>query len=145
MEDREYTKVIGYVKAMILEGQLNLGDKLPTEREMAETLKLGRYSVREALRIMENMGLIESRQGSGNYLASNICKNLTESLSMLLLVKQVDFQEISQLRRAIELHAYKLAVSTVSKHHIDEMKNTLDKMNGATSKKKPNSIELFII
>jgi GntR family transcriptional repressor for pyruvate dehydrogenase complex len=136
MEDREYTKVIDYVKAMILDGQLNLGDKLPTEREMAETLKLGRYSVREALRIMENMGLIESRQGSGNYLSSNICKNLTQSLSMLLLVKQVDFQEISQLRRAIELHAYRLAIDTVGKYHIDEMKNTLAKMKGATSKKE---------
>lgn len=136
MEDREYTKVIGYVKTMILDGQLCLGDKLPTEREMAETLRLGRYSIREALRIMENMGLIESRQGSGNYLSSNICKNLTQSLSMLLLVKQVDFQEISQLRRAIELHAYRLAMDNISKQQLDEMKKTLEKMNASNLKEE---------
>jgi GntR family transcriptional repressor for pyruvate dehydrogenase complex len=143
MENREYTKVIGYVKAMILDEKLNLGDKLPTEREMAETLNLGRYSVREALRIMENMGLIESRQGSGNYLSSNICKNLTQSLSMLLLVKQVDFHEISQLRRAIELHAYRLAMDNISKQQLGEMKKLLEKMNASNLKEEVQSDRAF--
>ena len=72
MDNKEYKKVIGYVKEEVANGNFKVGDKLPTERKMAESLGLGRYSIREALRVMDNMGLINSIQGSGNYLAQNI-------------------------------------------------------------------------
>jgi len=132
MENREYSKVITYIKEMISESKLRPGDKLPTERELADTLSIGRYSIREALRIMDNMGMIESRQGSGNYLISNIGKNLAESVNMMLMVKQVNHLEISQLRRAIELYTYSCAMNNLTPEKANEMDQLLEAMKNAS-------------
>ena len=67
MKDREYKRVMAFVKDGIRSGEFQVGSKLPTEREMAETLGMSRPSIREALKSMENIGLIESQQGSGRY------------------------------------------------------------------------------
>lgn len=136
MENREYSKVIDYIRTMISESRLHPGDKLPTERELAETISVGRYSIREALRIMDNMGMIESRQGSGNYLVTNIGKNLAESMKMMLMVKQVDYLEISQLRRAIELYAYGCAMNNLTSEKANEMDQILKEMKSASETKK---------
>lgn len=62
MKDREYKRVMAFVKDGIRSGEFRVGSKLPTEREMAETLGMSRPSIREALKSMENIGLIESQQ-----------------------------------------------------------------------------------
>ena len=61
MKDREYKRVMAFVKDGIRSGEFRVGSKLPTEREMAETLGMSRPSIREALKSMENIGLIASR------------------------------------------------------------------------------------
>ena len=71
-KDKAYGKVILYVKDRIKAGDIKVGDKLPTERELSEMLNLSRNSVREALRTLDNMGLISCRQGSGNYLTGDL-------------------------------------------------------------------------
>ncbi|MDU5262981.1 MAG: GntR family transcriptional regulator, partial [Clostridium celatum] len=68
-DTKVYTKVIKDIKEKILSGQLKNGDRLPSEREMAEKLEVSRTSIREAIRVLEIMGLIESKRGSGNYIA----------------------------------------------------------------------------
>lgn len=136
MENREYTKVIAYVKEWIAKGELHSGDKLPTERELAEVLSVGRYSIREALRIMDALGMIESRQGSGNYLITNIEKNLTESMELMLLIKEVDYSQISKLRRAIELYAYDCAFKEISDANLEELAEITEGMKQSTEEEK---------
>lgn len=136
MENREYTKVIEYVKNNLKTGNLQVGGKLETERVLAEKLQLSRSSIREALRSMENMGLIESRQGSGNYLIGDFSKNLTDSFGLMLMMKQVDYSEISQLRRAIEIQAYQLAVSRITDEQIEVMRDLLKKIKKAKQKEE---------
>ena len=65
---QEYEKAIQYIYELMKSGELTIGSRLPTERALAETLGIGRNSTREALSIMHGMGLIERRQGSGNYM-----------------------------------------------------------------------------
>ena len=62
---REYQKAIDYLSDQIRAGMLTVGSRLPTERAIAEDLGISRNSTREALRTMENMGMIESKQGRG--------------------------------------------------------------------------------
>lgn len=132
IENRAYLKVIQYIKQLILNNQLSLGDKLPTERVLSDTLELSRNSIREALRTMENMGIIESCQGSGNYLVGNIKKSFTDSLSMMVLMKRIDYLEISQLRRAIEIQALSLAMDNATKDDLSNIKMLLSKMDECT-------------
>ena len=69
---QEYEKAIQYIYELMKEGILTIGSRLPTERAIAEKLGIGRNSTREALSIMHGMGLIESRQGSGNYISREL-------------------------------------------------------------------------
>ena len=73
----EYQKVIEYIRNQIASNKLSIGSKLPTERELAEHLSISRNSTREAIRTMENMGMLESQQGSGNYLCGNMEKPIS--------------------------------------------------------------------
>ncbi len=125
MENKEYFKVIEYIKEQMKNGTIQIGGKLETERKLSEKLGISRPSIREALRSMENIGLIESKQGSGNYLLGDFSKNLTESFSLMLLMKQVDYVDITEVRRAIELEAYKIAMRSISTQQLKDIKSCL--------------------
>ena len=73
-----YDQFIEEIKNKIKCGEIKKGDKLPSEREMAESLRVSRASIREALRALEVIGLIESRQGAGNYIKTNFDNSLFE-------------------------------------------------------------------
>lgn len=100
---KEYQKAIDYIYELIEQGELCIGDKLPTERFIAEQLNMSRNSTREALRTLENMGVIESRQGSGNYLVGHVSKTITKAIDMMLLLRQTNIKEISSFRRSMEI------------------------------------------
>ena len=98
MENREYFAVLQYIKTLIIQGKLNIGDKLPTERHLSETLSLSRNTVRDAMRIMSSMGLVESRQGSGNYLSNKVSRNISATVDFMLLLEESNYLEINQIR-----------------------------------------------
>ena len=81
MAGKENNKAIEYVMDQIKDGSLGIGSKLPAERTLAEALGIGRNSTREALRTLENMGVISSKQGSGNFVVS-IRRNFIPSVTI---------------------------------------------------------------
>ena len=103
-KEKAYVTVIAYIKQLVQDGQLAFGGKLPSEREMMATLGLGRNSIREALRTLENMGLISCVHGKGNFLVNQIGESFSSVFSMLLFLKQSNFDEVQQLRRGLEMH-----------------------------------------
>lgn len=128
-KDKAYEKVTHYVKERIKTGELRVGDKIPTERELSEKLGLSRNSVREALRTMDNMGLIRCRQGSGNYISGEMQQIIEETLYMMFMLKQISDIDVSQLRRAIDIQAMILAVRNVNEDDIYEIKQLLDRLD----------------
>lgn len=121
VQQKSYTKVIDYIKLQIREGNLVSGSRLPAERELSQLLGISRNSVREAIRTLDIMGVISSQQGAGNYLTGNFENNLVESLSMMFLLNQIDYKQISQLRRALELEALMLAIDNITEEQIKEL------------------------
>lgn len=99
---REYQKVIEYLRKMITDGKLKIGSKLPTERELSEKLSVSRNSTREALRTLENMGVTESRRGSGNYIVGNTEKSVSGIIDMMLILKKTNQNEICSFRRNLD-------------------------------------------
>ena len=104
-KEKAYVAVIAYIKQLVQDGQLSFGGKLPSERDMMATLSLGRNSIREALRTLENMGLLSCVHGKGNYLVNRIGESFSGVFSLLLFLKQSDFEEVQQLRRERGLKA----------------------------------------
>ena len=94
MENKEYQKVIDYICQEITDGRIRIGDRLPTERLLSEQMGVSRNCVREALRSMETFGLIECRQGSGNYLSCRMSEPISEIFSMMLMLGTTNMEDV---------------------------------------------------
>ncbi|MDY0405348.1 GntR family transcriptional regulator [Virgibacillus sp. 179-BFC.A HS] len=84
-KQKVYQAVLKEIRTYIEEHHLQPGDKLPSERELAEKLDAGRSSIREALRAMELLGLIETRRGEGTFLTTYQPYQSVELLSSFIL------------------------------------------------------------
>lgn len=131
-----YLLVIEYIKTLIQSGEISFGGKLPSERQLMTTLSLSRNSIREALRSLENMGIIESRHGQGNFLVNRMGQSLGSIFSLLLFMNQCSDLEISQLRRSIEIGAYLLAVQQAQETEIQALAHSLNQMECARDKER---------
>ncbi|WFR59280.1 GntR family transcriptional regulator [Anaerocolumna sp. AGMB13025] len=121
LHKKSYIKVIDYIKGQIREGNLITGGKLPAERELSTILGVSRNSVREAIRTLDIIGVISSQQGAGNYLTGNFENNLVESMSIMFLLNQIDYHQISQLRRGLEMQALLLAIDNITEHEVERL------------------------
>ncbi len=101
-ENKEYQKAIDYLMTMIKSGKLTVSSRLPTERAISSELDISRNSTREAIRSLENMGIIQSRHGSGNYLTGDMSKALSSMMKTMLFLEKFDKSEISDFRRLME-------------------------------------------
>lgn len=102
MDKAEYQKTIDYIFDLIESGMVNNGDQLPTERMLAERLGISRNAIREALRTLENLGLVECRQGSGTYLTDHVSDTFTKTINIMLMLKHTTKNEICSFRRHME-------------------------------------------
>lgn len=110
---RTYEKVVQYIKDEIWRGSLKRGERLPPERELAETLGVSRNSVREAIRTLSMMGFVSSTQGAGNFVTCDFETNVGESIRMMLAMGETNYLQISQLRCALETEATRLAAGRI--------------------------------
>ena len=102
--------MIEYLKQQIQEGTLSCGSKIPSERELAASLNLGLKILSEAFATMEHTGMLESRQGKGNFLVNMPQKSLGNVFSIMLLTGQSNYREVSRIRRILEQEAFVQAV-----------------------------------
>ncbi|MBQ3392919.1 MAG: FadR family transcriptional regulator [Lachnospiraceae bacterium] len=131
--DKASDKVIEYVETLVLAGKLKVDDRLPAERELAQFLNVSRTAVREGIRLLEVIGIVESRQGSGNYISRNFDETLEQVLTMMYALDEMGYDEIREFRYAVERQALVLAVHNADENGKKELKKCLDGiLNGAT-------------
>lgn len=103
-----FVHVVQELRALIAEQQIKPGDKLPSERVLSETLQVSRSSIREALRSLELLGLIQSRHGGGTYLADAGGNQLVELISSFILQNEQSNRDIILNRRMHEKEAIRV-------------------------------------
>ena len=138
---RVYEHVIEQIQNMIMIGKLKKGDKLPSERELCDQLGVSRTSIREALRGLEIIGLIESRQGEGNFIRNNIENNFFEPLSVMFMLNKDKPEDILELRMIIEVGAAFLAASRITKEQGEELYYLLNKLEMTEDEKERAKID----
>src|SRR4029453_1391654 len=106
---RIHEEVFSQIHELIKEGRFKARDQLPSERELAETFKVSRTSVREALRALESQGLIVSRTGMGNFVADLPVESLVAPLARFLIDEKTALAEVFELGKLIEPHIASLA------------------------------------
>lgn len=101
--------VVDQIEDMILAGILNEGRRLPSEREMAETLKVSRPKLREALKVLEDRGLLTVRHGEGSFIAPLTGKAMSDPLIKLYGRHGTAFFDYLEYRRVQECFAARIA------------------------------------
>ncbi len=104
-QSKVYIEILRYIRAFIADKQLSYGDKIPSERELAEKLKVGRSSVREALRALELLGMIETRRGEGTFLKDFREHNLIEILGTFILEDSKAIDDVIEMNNLLERNA----------------------------------------
>ncbi|PFA69105.1 GntR family transcriptional regulator [Bacillus sp. AFS015802] len=110
-----YIGIVHQLREMITKDGLQPGDKIPSERELSERLNVGRSSVREALRALELLGLIETRRGEGTFLRDFRDHHLIDLLGMFILQDDMAQEDILQTKMMIEKEALKALFSEKKK------------------------------
>lgn len=123
-----YEQVIDQIKNMIVDGTLKKGDKLPSERELVQELQVSRTSIREALRALEIIGLVECRQGEGNYIKQSFESSLFEPLSIMFMLQESSMEEVLDLRKIIEVETAALAARQISDEEIENLSQLINKL-----------------
>ncbi|GGT84782.1 FadR/GntR family transcriptional regulator [Streptomyces lateritius] len=127
-------EAIDKIKAMILDGELTPGSRLPKEEILAGQLGLSRNSLREAVRALTAMRILITRQGDGTYVSSLEPHLLLESLSFAADVSQGRTAlQLLQVRRLLEPQATGLAAALLMPEDLQELRDILDRSRAATT------------
>ena len=122
-----YQGVLQQIRLYIEKNRLGPGDKLPSERELSEKLQAGRSSVREALRALELLGIIETRTGEGTFIANYESFQTLDILASFVLSDPRIRRNLLETKRILEREAAKQACSHLSEKDISVLKDKMDR------------------
>lgn len=136
-----YEIIMNQIKDIVRSGELKRGDKLPSERDLALKLNVSRTSVREAIKALETLGLIESKHGEGNYIRNDFEDILLEPLSIVFMLLGSDNNEILQLRNVIEPEVAKIAAENITNDEIEKIEDIIEKLSKIKDSKECASLD----
>jgi GntR family transcriptional repressor for pyruvate dehydrogenase complex len=126
--------IMNLITKNIITGKLKPGDRLPTEFEIAETLNVGRNSVREAIKMLSSLGVIEIKRGSGTFIAVSISPSMFDPLILSLVFEQGTSTELIELRLLIEMDAAELLIEKASDADIRQLEEVNRKLKEAAER-----------
>jgi GntR family transcriptional repressor for pyruvate dehydrogenase complex len=135
IKKKAYEDIVQQIRALIEKGELKRGDQLPTERELSETFKVSRATVREAILSLEMMKLVGRRQGDGTYVIASSEEIFVQPLAASLFHEKDDLIDIFSLLKIIEPEVAQMASENATHEEINEMEKTLkeQEIEAATS------------
>ncbi len=130
-KDDVTVKLIAVFKQLISEGTLVPGSRLPAERELAVSFGVSRNSLRQALKVLEIMGVISQRVGDGTYLNTGAEAILGEPMEFLILLDGITFHELMEARLIVEPELAAQAATRASNEDVAEIHRELKAMENA--------------
>jgi GntR family transcriptional regulator, transcriptional repressor for pyruvate dehydrogenase complex len=125
-ESKLYVDIVNHLREMINQNGLKPGDKLPSERVLSDTLHAGRSSIREALRALELLGLIETRKGEGTFLRDFQGHKLVELISTFILQNDKAKQDVLETKNYIQLNALYIAMEKITEDELAHLKQLVN-------------------
>lgn len=118
--------VIEKIKELLIERKLSPGDMIPNETSLAESLKVGRGTIREALKILSAYGVVEIKQGHGTFISSASNKRLFNPQLFQILVQDRDYKSLTQVRELLEVGIVKLVINSASEEELRQLQETME-------------------
>lgn len=125
---RVFLKVAEQLKRAIIKGQFKAGDKLPSERELAEEFAVSRVAIHEALRSLEGSGFIVARKGTagGFYVTELTFERSVNAFQDLFAAEKISIEEVHQVRVIVEAEIARLAAMNVKEEYAKKLRETVE-------------------
>ncbi len=136
-------RIIGRITNAIINGELLPGQKIPTESELCENLQVGRNSVREAIKALVAMGVLDIRRAEGTFVAEGFSDRMLDPMVYGLILEGGNSPAIMELRRLFEVGTLKLAIEKADEEDIEEMQKALNELRRVIQKKHPNRDDIL--
>lgn len=122
-------KAISAIKQMVMDGTLRPGDRLPTEKELSESIGVSRNSLREAVKALSVIRVLDVRQGDGTYVTALEPEQLLESVAFVLDMHQdASYVEILEIRRLLEPVAVEQACAHLDQEDFAALEETMERL-----------------
>ncbi|WP_270510624.1 FadR/GntR family transcriptional regulator [Megamonas funiformis] len=118
-------EIIIQLSQAILEGDFKPGDKLLSEAQLCEKLGVGRNSLREAIKMLNAIGVLETKRGQGTFLAKEISHDVFNPLIFKLILEPKSAKDIYELRILLETIIILMAIKKADDKDIESAKNVL--------------------
>jgi len=127
---RAFEAILHQLKDAIATGALRAGDRLPSERDLAERFRASRASVREALRVLEALGIVGTRRGADNgaVLLSEPGNAFTTVLDLLVALRHIPLADVVEFRVMLESNAVRRLAGSGGAASLDTLRVLLDRM-----------------
>ncbi len=119
---------IGQITDMIVSGRFNMGEKLPSEFELMKELQVSRNSLREAMKMLEVMGVVDIRRGDGTYICNEISPSFLDSIVYSILFERASTLEIVELRQALDEMVMSVAINKITAQELEHLIELIDQM-----------------
>ncbi len=121
--DKISISIIEQIRSNIVDGRFKPGDRLPSEKEMTGQFGVSKHTLREALRALESMGLLEIRKGAGGgpVVVEVDQGNLNNQLMSFFSFKNVSIGDLSQVRRLLEPYLARMAAQNMQPEDVDRL------------------------
>jgi len=116
-----YEHIVEQITELISQGNLKPGDRLLSERELADRLQVSRSSVREALTALAAMGVVDVRPGEGTFVRQVNAEAIAEPLTVALLMDRGTTLELLEVRKMVEVEAAGLAAERADQEDLDKL------------------------
>ena len=120
-----YEQIANQLEELIIANKLQPGDRLPSERELAERLGVGRPAIREATRVLQDRGLVELKPGSGTYVCELSNSAISQSIERFFSSQQSPVLELQEIREIMEPELAALAAERATPQDIERMEQAL--------------------
>jgi GntR family transcriptional repressor for pyruvate dehydrogenase complex len=129
---RLYEQIIEQIQSLVMEGALHPGDKLPSERELAEQFGVSRTAVREAVKGLRQKGLVEIQPGRGTFITNSTSEVMRDSLDLIVKVGLSNgVVNLNEVRTLLEPGIAALAAERVTEADLQTMEQAIEAMDAA--------------
>ncbi len=131
-----YERVVEQIESAIISGAIATGDHLPSERELMTQFSVSRPTVREALRVLQSRGLVESKPGGrgGPKVLEPTPESMTRSFVTMARMDSLSMAELVQFRLVLEASACRLAATLHNPEQLKAMRSAIERMEKAVGK-----------
>lgn len=138
--ERLYERIVSQIEKRIEAGDLKVGDRLPSERELAEQFAVSRTAVREAVKALRQKGLVEIRPGRGTFITNGTSDSVRSSLDMLMKMGGTKGSgNLVEVREILEPEIAALAATRITEEYIVAMQEAVSIMDTAL-----DNVDLFV-